>query len=647
MADAQTHSFQADVSRVLHLVVHSLYSHKDIFLRELVSNASDALDKLRFRGITDPDLLEGDGTLAIRITPDRERKTLTIDDTGIGMSEEELVRELGTIARSGSRAFLEQLAQRGEASKDARLIGQFGVGFYSAYLVADRVEVSSRPAGAGSTAHRWESDGKETFTVVPDDRSSRGTAVVLHLRDDQLEFLEEWRLRDLVRRYSDYVSHPIQLRIHKEGAEPPNDASPAAPEFETVNKASALWQRPRGEVTSEQYDEFYRHLTHGGEGGGDTPIARTHFKIEGSQEFAGLLYVPRERPFELRLGMKHRGVRLYVKRVLVMEDCEEIVPEWLRFVVGVIDSDDLPLNVSRELLQESSAVRTIRKQVVKQVVDVLEATATERPDDYAVFWAAFGSFVKQGVARDFEHKDRLAKLLRYESTHGDGLVSLADYATRMKEGQPAIYYAIGESRKGLESAPHLEGLRKRGYEVLLMTDAIDEWTTDALRTFEGKPLVSAMRADLKIEAKDEERKALESDAAGLAPLFARFRSVLGDRVTEVRATDRLTESPCCLVLAGGAPHGYIERLLRETGREVPKTPRILEVNAKHPVVADLSALVAKGDVRVDDWIELLYGQSLVAEGAPLEDPNGFARRITSLLASASRATLEGGASSHG
>ncbi len=624
MADVATHSFQADVSRVLHLVVHSLYSHKDIFLRELVSNASDALDKLRFRALTEPDLFEGDPTLAIRIRPDRERKTLTIEDTGVGMTEEELVRDLGTVARSGSRAFIEQLAQRGDAGKDARLIGQFGVGFYSAYLVADRVEVVSRAAGPGHTAHRWISDGKDTFTVQPDERSARGTEIVLHLRDDQLEFLEDWRLRDLVKRYSDYVSHPIQLPASGGG------------ELETVNKASALWQRPKSEVTAEQYDEFYEHLTHIAD---QKPIARAHFKIEGSQEFAGLLYVPRERPLEMRFGMEHRGVRLYVKRVLVMENCEEIVPEWLRFVVGVIDSDDLPLNVSRELLQESSAVRTIRKQVIKQVVDALEATAAERPDDYVAFWAAFGSFVKQGVARDHENKDRLAKLLRYESTAGDGLVSLADYVERMKDGQPAIYYAIGESRRGLETAPHLEGLRKRGYEVLLMTDPIDEWASDALRTFEGKPLVSAMRADLKIEAKDDEKKALESDAASLRPLFERFRSVLGERVTEVKASDRLTDSPCCLVLTGGSPHAYIERLLRETGREVPKSTRILELNPKHPVVADLAALLARGDARVDDWIELLYGQSLVAEGAPLDDPNGFVRRITSLLASASRATL--------
>ncbi len=626
--EAVTHSFQAEVSQVLHLVIHSLYSHKEIFLRELVSNASDALDKLRFRALTEPDLYGGDTDLGIRIRADREQRTLTIEDNGIGMTEEELVRDLGTVARSGSRAFLEQLAQRGQ--KDARLIGQFGVGFYSAYLVADRVEVVSRAAGAGQVGqvgHRWISEAKDTFTVAPDERATRGTAITLHLREDQTEFLDEWRLRDLVKRYSDYVSHPIRLLVTK------GSGADAKTEYETVNRASALWQRPKGEITEEQYDEFYRHLAHAPEG--ETALARSHFKVEGTQEFAGLLYVPREKPFELRFGMKHRGVRLYVKRVLVMEDCEEIVPEWLRFIVGVIDSDDLPLNVSREILQQSSAVRTIKKQLVKHALDALEGLATERPDDYTTAWRAFGALIKQGVGSDFEYRERLAKLLRYESSEGEGLHSLAEYVKRMKEGQDAIYYVIGESKKALEGAPHLEGLRKRGYEVLLMTDPIDEWATESLRTFEGKPLVSAMRADLKIGATEDEKKARQVESEALRPLFERVRSVLGDRITEVRASDRLTDSPCCLVLASAGPHGYVERLLREAGRDVPKSSRILELNPEHPVVRRLEALVDGGDTdatRIADWIEVLYDQALVAEGAPIDDPGGFARRITSLLA---------------
>jgi molecular chaperone HtpG len=629
MPEAVTHSFQAEVSQVLHLVIHSLYSHKEIFLRELVSNASDALDKLRFRALTEPGLYEEDTDLEIRIRADREQGTLTIEDNGVGMTEEELVLDLGTVARSGSRAFLEQLAQKGQ--KDARLIGQFGVGFYSAYLVADQVEVVSRPAGPGQTAHKWVSEAKDTFTIAPDERTARGTSITLHLRADEKEFLAEWRLRDLIKRYSDYVSHPIKLLISKgTGAE-------AKTEYETVNRASALWQRAKSEITQEQYDEFYRHLAHAGPT--DTPIARTHFKVEGTQEFAGLLYVPRDRPFELRMGMKHSGVRLYVKRVLVMENCEEIVPEWLRFVVGVIDSDDLPLNVSREILQQSSAVRTIKKQVVKHLLDAIDTVANERPTDFTTLWKAFGPLLKQGVAGDLEHRERLAKLLRYESTAGEALVSLADYVKRMKDGQTAIYFAIGESRKALESAPHLEGLRKRGYEVLLMTDPIDEWATESLREFEGKTLVSAMRADLKIEATEEDKTARQAETAALQPFFERVRAVLGDRVTAVRPSDRLTDSPCCLVLASAGPHGYVERLLREAGRDVPKSSRILEVNPEHPIVRNLKALVDRGeltDPRIADWIELLYDQALIAEGAPIDDPSGFARRLTSLLTAASQ-----------
>jgi molecular chaperone HtpG len=622
MPEPVTHSFQAEVSQVLRLVIHSLYSHKEIFLRELVSNASDALDKLRFRAITAPELFEGDPTLAIRIRTDRDKGTLTIDDTGNGMSAEELVRDLGTVAHSGSRAFLEQLAQSG--NKDARLIGQFGVGFYSAYLVADRVEVVSRAAGAGATANRWISEGKDTFTIEPADRPTRGTAITLHLREDQKEFLDDWRLRELIKRYSDYVSHPIQLEVTK------GTGADAKTELETVNRASALWQRPKSEITDAEYDEFFQHLNHG-HGGEDKPLFRSHFKVEGSQEFAGLLYVPRERPFELRFGMKHRGVRLYVKRVLIMEECDELVPEWMRFVVGVIDSDDLPLNVSRELLQESSAVRTIKKQVVKHVLDGLESLASERAEDYATFWKNFGVFVKEGAAGDFENRERLGKLLRYESTNGDGLTSLAEYALRMKEGQPAIYYAIGESKKILEGAPHLEGLRQRGYEVLFMCDPIDQWTAESLRTFEGKPLVSAMRADLKIEEKEEDKKAREVVEGAMAGILERARAVLGGKVKEVRFSDRLTDSPCCLVIAGQGSHAYVQRLLREAGREVPKSERILELNPHHVVVRNLETLVERKDPQVSEWLELLYDQALVAEGAPLEDPAAFSRRVTSLL----------------
>ncbi len=621
MPEPIVHSFQAEVSQVLRLVIHSLYSHKEIFLRELVSNASDALDKLRFKAITAPELLGDDPTLAIRVRPDRDKGTLTIEDTGIGMTAEELVRDLGTVAHSGSRAFLEQLAQAG--NKDARLIGQFGVGFYSAYLVADRVEVVSRAAGAEG-ASRWVSEGKDTFTIEPAERATRGTSVTLYLREDQKEFLDEWRLREVIKRYSDYVSHPIQLEVSK------GTGADAKVELETVNRASALWQRPKAEITEEQYEEFFHHLSHGGDED-DKPLLRTHFKVEGSQEFAALLYVPRERPLELRFGMKPKGIRLYVKRVLIMDNCDELVPEWMRFVVGVVDSDDLPLNVSREILQESAAVRTIKKQVVKHVLDALEAAATEKVEDYGTFWKNFGVFVKEGVASDFEHRERLGKLLRYESTNGEGLTSLAEYVGRMKEGQPAIYYAIGESRRMLEGAPHLEGLRKRGYEVLFMTDPIDQWTAESLRQFDKHPLVSAMRADLKIEEAAEDKKAREVVESALKGVLEKARAVLGGKVKEVRFSDRLTDSPSCLVIAGQGSHAYVQRLMREAGRDAPKSERIFELNPSHAVVRNLETLVEKGDAQVGEWIELLYDQALLAEGAPLEDPAGFGRRMTALL----------------
>ena len=607
----ESHPFQAEVSQVLHLVIHSLYSHKDIFLRELISNASDALDKLRFRALTEPSLLAGDVPLEIRITPDKEKGTLTVEDTGVGMTHDELVRDLGTVARSGSKAFLEALKAKGEA-KDLSLIGQFGVGFYSAYLVADRVEVVSRAAGHDD-AWRWRSDGKDTFFVDADSRETRGTSIILYLKDDQKEFLEPWRLKDLVRRYSDYVSHPIQVA------------------GETANKASALWQRPKGEITDEHYKEFYKHLTHAA----DEPIGWTHFRVEGTQEFVGLLFVPRDAPLDLDFGGKRRGVSLFVRRVFILEDCEELLPPWLRFVRGVIDSDDLPLNVSRELLQDSAAVRAIKKQVAKKTLDLLESIAKERPDDYAKVWATFGVILKEGMATDFEYKARIADLARYRSSHGDAMTSLAEYVARMKPEQPAIYYVLGETLQAASTSPHLEALTQRGYEVLVMSDPIDEWATEALREYQGKPLVSAMRADLKLDETPEQKKEREEQGRTLAPLLDRMRTALKDRVEEVKLSDRLTDSPCCLVRGARGPHAFIERVLRERGHAAPKAKRILEVNGGHALVKHLEHLVEKdpSSPRIDALIDVLYGQALLTEGSPIDDPNRFARNLTELLAS--------------
>jgi molecular chaperone HtpG len=626
-ADRQARDFEAEVSQVLNLVIHSLYSHKEVFLRELVSNASDALDKLRFRSLTEPELMEGDQTLEIRVLVDRDKGTVTIEDTGVGMTHDELVRELGTVARSGSRAFLEQLAEK---KKDVHLIGQFGVGFYSAYLVADRVEVVSRAAGQ-SQAYLWASDGRKSFTVEPVDRPTRGTSVTLYLRDDQKEFLESWRLRGLITRYSDYVAHPIRMR--PEG----KDAKPG--ELETANRASALWQRPKAEISDEQYDEFYKHLTHDHE----SPIARTHFKIEGAQELTGLLFLPGALPFDLGVTREMRGVRLFVRRVLIMDRCEELVPEWMRFVRGVVDSEDLPLNVSREILQDSQAARTIKKQLVKASIDMLDRLVEDRPADYEKFWKLFGVMVKEGLAVDFEQRDRLAKLVRYPSSRvpegqkpEEALTSLHDYVARMPAGQEAIYYVLAESRAVAEASPHLEELRRRGYEVLYMTDPVDEWAASSLHEFEGKKLVSAMRAELKLDETDEQKKTKASKAKELEPLIAKMKDALGDKVVDVRLSDRLTDSPACLVLSGEGPHGYVDRVLRERGHDVPKAKRVLEINASHPVIVHLMAVAAAGDAggKVKDWVSLLYNQALLTEGSSIEDPNGFARLVTALLTEA-------------
>jgi molecular chaperone HtpG len=612
------HAFQAEVTQVLDLVIHSLYSHKEIFLRELVSNASDALDKLRFAALTDTELMGSDPALEIRIRFDAKARTLTIEDTGIGMTEEELVKNLGTVAHSGSRAFLEQVRaakQEGHLAEAAPgLIGRFGVGFYSAYLVADRVEVTTRAATRGSRALKWTSDAKEAFTIEPAVRAERGTEVVLHLKADQGSFLEPHTLEDLVKRYSDYVAYPIKL------------------EGRQINRASALWQRPKAEITQEQYDELYKHLTHDDE----APLAQTHFRVEGTQEFVGLLYIPRHAPFDLFDVKRRRGVRLFVRRVFIMDDVEELVPPWMRFLRGVIDSDDLPLNVSRELLQDSSALRSIKKQVTKKTLDLLDEIAADKPEDYATFWRAFGVVVKEGLATDHEHEERLAKLVRFESTHAEGaLTSLAEYVARMKENQEVIYYAFGESKKAIAGSPYLEAVRARGYEVLFLTDPVDEWAVQAISTFDGKKLVSAMRADLPLDRSDEEKREKERMTTALEPLLAKLKELLGTRVRDVKVSERLTDSPCCLVLPGNASPAFMERLLRERGRDVGHGQRILELNPTHPLIQRLLTTVEKDGAadgeRLKDWVEVLYDQAVLAEGGVPEDPNLFARRIATLL----------------
>jgi molecular chaperone HtpG len=614
----QTHEFQAETGQVLQLVINSLYRNKDIFLRELISNASDALDKLRFRAITHAGLQEA--LPEIRIEADEANKTLTISDTGIGMTAEELVKNLGTIAHSGTKEFLKKFKETG----NVELIGQFGVGFYSAFLVADRVEVVSRGAGTDS-ANKWTSNAEQTFTVEPATRDMHGTTITLHLRDDHKDYLNSWTLTRLVRQYSDYVSHPIKLKKDEEGEV----------EWETLNQAEALWQRAPGDITEEQYTEFYKHLTHDW----DAPLAQTHFKIEGSQQFQGLLFIPKNPPFDLYDRNVKHGVRLYVNRVFIMEDCEELLPVWLRFMRGVIDANDLPLNVSREFLQDSRITKTIRKQIVKKVLDLLESLASDKKDDFEKFWKNFGRVLKEGIHFEYDQHDRLSKIVRFESTGVSGLTSLPDYVSRMKESQTAIYYALGSSRSSVESSPYLEALRSRGFEVLLMVDAIDQFAVEALREFDGKKLVSAMQADLQLPETEEEKKETEKAAADLKPLTEKMATILDGKVKEVKVSDRLLESPACLVIPDGGMHAHVERLMRQNSADAPNTPRILEINPKHSIITQLQSMQSS-DASADElneWIEVLYDQALIAEGSPIDEPGKFASRLTKLMTRALRA----------
>ncbi|MCB9506982.1 MAG: molecular chaperone HtpG [Myxococcales bacterium] len=622
------HAFQAEVAQVLDLVIHSLYRNKEIFLRELISNASDALDKLRFAAVTEPALAEGHA-LEIRLIPDAEAKTLTLWDSGIGMSRDELVKNLGTIAHSGTKAFL---AANAGGSGDLNLIGQFGVGFYSAFLVANRVEVVSRRAGSDE-AWRWESEARDSFSVTPAERDVRGTTITLHLTDEHADFASDWRIRSLVERYSDYVEHPIKL------VSAPEDDEAGEPSIETLNREGALWMRSPSDIDDDAYEEFYKHLTHDWE----ASLARTHFKIEGNQLFRSLLFIPKRPPFDLFDREAKHGVRLYVRRVFIMDDCDDLLPTWLRFVRGVVDSDDLPLNVSRDVLQDSNAARIIKKQLVKKVLDLLEDIAKNRPEDYIGLWNNFGRVLKEGLYFEPEHRDRLSKLLRFASSHHPTeQTSLQQYVERMKDGQPAIYYALGASRATVEGGPHTEALRSRGYEVLFLTDPIDQWAISNLEKFDDKPLVSVASADLDLDAAasdDDREKAREADAKRaeeLTSLTDRFAAVLGDRVSEVKLSRRLSDSPVCLVIPEGGLPSHIERLLRANNQDVPKTPRILEINPDHAVIRGLERIDRGGKSGEDvaELVNLLYDQALLAEGSPIDDPARFARGMTRLMSTA-------------
>ncbi|GGP20539.1 molecular chaperone HtpG [Silvimonas iriomotensis] len=624
----ETLGFQAEVKQLLQLMIHSLYSNKEIFLRELISNASDACDKLRFEAINHGDLYEGEGDLNIHLSFDKDARTVTISDNGIGMTRDEVIANIGTIARSGTREFFSKLS--GDAAKDSHLIGQFGVGFYSAFIVADKVTLTTRRAGvAADQAVRWESGGEGDFTLEDVTKTGRGTEIVLHLKEGEDEFLDDWRLRSIIRKYSDHISLPI-LMAKQPGYDNDGNIVPAEGE-EAVNQANALWTRNKSDITEEQYKEFYKHVSHDF----DEPLAWSHARIEGRQEFTELLYIPKRAPFDLYERDRRHGVKLYVKRVFIMEDAEKLMPQYLRFVRGVIDSSDLPLNVSREILQASREVETIKSGCVKKVLGVLEDLAENKPEDYKTFWTEFGKVLKEGAGEDFANKERIAKLLRFASTLADTpeqSVSLADYVGRMKEGQDKIFYITADTFAGAQHSPHLEIFRKKGIEVLLLSDRVDEWFVSSLTEFEGKQLQSVAKGELDLTAFEDEAEKQQQEAAAeeFKDVIEKVKSSLGDKVKDVRVTHRLTDSPACLVVDNMDMSANLERLLKSAGQDVKATRPILEVNPEHVLVKKLKAQL--DGARFDDWTHLLYDQAVLAEGAQLEDPAAFVKRLNGLMA---------------
>ncbi|TSH97582.1 molecular chaperone HtpG [Verticiella sediminum] len=625
-AASETLGFQAEVKQLLHLMIHSLYSNKEIFLRELVSNASDACDKLRFEAIDNPALLEGGGELAIHVSYDKAARTITVSDNGIGLTREDAIANLGTIARSGTREFFSRLT--GDQQADAQLIGQFGVGFYASFIVASKVTVLSRRAGApAGEAVRWESSGDGEFTIAQTEKATRGTDVILTLREGEDDFLSGWRLREILRRYSDHISLPIRMK--KEEWDADKGEQVQRDEEETVNQASALWTRAKNEITDEQYREFYKHVSHDF----DDPLAWTHNRVEGRSEYTQLLYVPKHAPFDLWDRNGKRGVKLYVKRVFIMDDAEQLLPAYLRFVRGVIDSADLPLNVSREILQESRDVRAIREGSTKRILSLLEDLAENRKDDYATFWSAFGQVLKEGTGEDATNLERIAKLLRFASTHtgtDEQTVSLADYVSRMKEGQDKIYYVTAETFATAANSPHLEVFRKKGVEVLLLTDRVDEWMLSYLREFDGKQLVSVAKGSLDLGgmADEQEKKQQAEVAESVKPLVERLKTALEGRVKDVRVTFRLVDSPACVVADEHDLGQNLQRLLKAAGQQAPESKPILEINPEHALVKRIEAA---DEASFADWSELLLDQALLAEGAALDDPAAFVKRMNALL----------------
>ncbi|AGE25147.1 MULTISPECIES: molecular chaperone HtpG [Pseudomonas] len=622
----ETLGFQTEVKQLLHLMIHSLYSNKEIFLRELISNASDAVDKLRFEALSKPELLEGGAELKIRVSYDKDAKTVTLEDNGIGMSRDDAITHLGTIAKSGTADFMKNLS--GDQKKDSHLIGQFGVGFYSAFIVADKVEVFSRRAGlAASEGVHWASKGEGEFEIATIDKADRGTRIVLHLKSGEDEFADGWRLRNIIKKYSDHIALPIELPKEQTAAE--GEEKPAE-EWETVNRASALWTRPRTEIKDEEYQEFYKHIGHDYE----NPLSWSHNKVEGKLEYSSLLYVPARAPFDLYQREAPKGLKLYVQRVFVMDQAESFLPLYLRFIKGVVDSNDLSLNVSREILQKDPIIDSMKSALTKRVLDMLEKLAKNEPEQYKGFWKNFGQVMKEGPAEDFANKEKIAGLLRFASTQGeDGeqIVSLADYLARAKEGQDKIYYLTGETYAQVKNSPHLEVFRKKGIEVLLLTDRIDEWLMSYLTEFDGKSFVDVARGDLDLGNLDseEEKKEAEEVAKSKEGLVERIKASLGEAVSEVRVSHRLTDSPAILAIGEQDLGMQMRQILEASGQKVPDSKPIFEFNPAHPLIEKLDG--EQSEERFGDLSHILFDQAALAAGDSLKDPAAYVRRLNKLL----------------
>ncbi len=634
-AHKETLEFQTEVKQLLQLMIHSLYSNKEIFLRELISNASDACDKLRFEALANDDLYAGDSELKIHIEFDKEARTLTISDNGIGMSRDEIVENIGTIANSGTRKYLDSLT--GDQAKDSHMIGQFGVGFYSTFIVADKVTVISRRAGV-SEAHAvlWESEGEGSYTLETTEKGSRGTDVILHIREAEDEFLDSWRLKTIIHTYSDHISLPITMPKEPEPVAEPEEGAEASkdevvvPENEVVNKASALWARAKSDVSEDEYKAFYKHIAHDFE----DPLAWSHNKVEGSQIYTSLLYIPVKPAFDLYERERKQGIKLYVKRVFIMEDTDHLMPQYLRFIRGVVDSDDLPLNVSREILQHNKVIDKIKSASVKKVLGMLESMAKKDAEQYTTFWNAFGNVLKEGPIEDFSNKDRVAKLLRFASTENEGAeqnVSLDDYIGRMKEGQEPIYYITSDSHVSAKNSPHLEVFKRKGLEVLLLSDRIDEWLVQHLTDFEGKQLQNVAKGDLDLGSfeDEEEKKAQEKAEGDLKGVVELMKEKLGSKASDVRITHRLTDSPSCLVLDANDMGLQMQQIMRAAGQQVPDSKPVLEINPEHELVKQLKDMADQG--LFENWSHVLFDQAMLAEGGQLEDPAAYVKRINSML----------------